>query len=145
MDQLLYCSAAQCWHVGSKRLWWWLHPYAWLSLAFMSARLSSTDISQHNLLPHIPPIRLSAVNSSPLRRIAPQSVNSSSQLLRLPGDLLCMSVARTVWVSFHLGYCRSAVSLSALTVSPLTQTIAPVWGSGPCFSSLTRQGQVQPC
>ena len=35
------------------------------------------------------------------------------------------AVARTVWFSFHLGCHRWAVSLSALNVSPLTQTIAP--------------------
>ena len=58
-------------------------------LASMAARLSSTGISHHNLLPHIPSIHLSAVNSSPHStgsRIAPQSLNSSSQLLHLPGD-----------------------------------------------------------
>ena len=55
-----------------------------------------------------------------------------------------MAVARTVWFSFHLGCHRSAVSLSALNVSPLTQTIAPVWGSDPCFSSTTRQGKSSP-
>ena len=32
-----------------------------------------------------------------------------------------MAVARTVWFSFHLGCHRSAVLLSALNVSPLTQ------------------------
>ena len=47
----------------------------------MTAWLSSTGISHHDLLPHIPLLCLSANNSSPL-----QSLNSSSQLLRLPGD-----------------------------------------------------------
>ena len=56
-------------------------------LASMAAWLSSTGISHHNLLPHIPSIHLSAVNSSPLTGIAPQSLNSSFQLLPLPGDL----------------------------------------------------------
>ena len=37
---------------------------------------------------------------------------------------VCMTAARTVWFWFHLGCYRSAVSLSALNVSPLTQTIA---------------------
>ena len=37
-------------------------------------------------LPHIPSIHLSAVNSSPRPGTAPQSPNSSSQLLHLPGD-----------------------------------------------------------
>ena len=48
-----------------------------------------------------------------------------------------MAAARTVWFSFHLGCHRSAISLPALNVSPLTQTIAPMWGSDPCFSSPT--------
>ena len=42
---------------------------------------------------------------------------------------VCMAAARTVWFSIQLGCHRSAVSLSALNVSPLTQTIAPLWGS----------------
>ena len=46
----------------------------------MAAWLSSTAISHHDLLPHIPLIHLSAVKSSPLKGIAPQSLNSSSQL-----------------------------------------------------------------
>ena len=56
-------------------------------LTSMAARLSSTGISHHNLLPHLPSIYLSAVNSSPHPGIAPQSLNSSSQLLCLLGDL----------------------------------------------------------
>ena len=40
----------------------------------MAAWLSSTGISHHSLLPHIPSIHLSAVNSSPHPRIAPQSL-----------------------------------------------------------------------
>ena len=51
-------------------------------LTSMAARISSTGISHHILLPHIPSIRLSAVNSSPRPGIAPQSLNSSSQPLR---------------------------------------------------------------
>ena len=56
-------------------------------LASMAAWLSSTGISHHSLLPYIPLICLSAVNSSPHPGIAPQSLNSSSQLLRLLGYL----------------------------------------------------------
>ena len=56
----------------------------------MAAWLSSTSISHHSLIPHIPLIRLSTVNSSPRPGIVPQSLNSSSQLLHLPGDL-CVS------------------------------------------------------
>ena len=53
--------------------------------ASMTAQLFSTGISHHNLL-HIPSIHLSVVNSSPRPGIAPQSLNSSSQPLRLPGE-----------------------------------------------------------
>ena len=56
-------------------------------LAYMAAWLSSTGISHHNLLPHIPLICLSTDNSSPHPGIAPQSLNSSSQPLCLAGDL----------------------------------------------------------
>ena len=55
-----------------------------------------------------------------------------------------MAVARAVWFSFHLGCHRSAVSLSALNVSPLTQKIAPLWGSDICFSSPTSEGRSSP-
>ena len=71
-----------CWQEGRERLWWWLHPLHMTQqyrLASMAAQLSSTGIFQHDILPHIPLIRLSAVNSSPCPGIAPQSLNSSSQ------------------------------------------------------------------
>ena len=54
-------------------------------LASLAACLSSMEISYHDLLPHIPSIYLSIDNSSPCPRIAPQSLNSSFQLLCLPG------------------------------------------------------------
>ena len=53
----------------------------------MAAWLSSTGISHHNFLPHIPSIHLSTVNSSPHPETAAQSLNSSSQPLHIPGDL----------------------------------------------------------
>ena len=55
-------------------------------LASMAAWLSSTGISHNDLLPHIPSVCLSTVNSSPRTGIAPQLLNSSSQPLPLPGD-----------------------------------------------------------
>ena len=64
--------------------------------ASMAARLSSTHISSHNLLPHIPSICLSTVNSSPHPGIVPQFLNSSSQTLpssrlaSLPRDCLIL-------------------------------------------------------
>ena len=82
--------SCQCWHVGRGRLWRWLHPLRVTQqyhLASMAAQFSSIGTSHHNLLPHAPSIRLSTVNSSPCPGMAPQSLNSSSQLLCLPGDL----------------------------------------------------------
>ena len=104
-------------------------------------------IPHHSLLPHIPLVHLSEVNSSPRPGIAPQSLNSSSSHCHFQeSSVPARSVygcARTVRFSFHLGCHRSAVSLSALNVSILTQTIAWLWGSHPCFSSPTFQGQAQ--
>ena len=88
---------------------------------------------------HSPPLDLSLCSqqqpllwdSSTIPKLQlPASVPS-----RGPESLLrvCMAAARTVLTSFHLGCHRSAVSLSALNVSPLTQTIALIWGSDPCF------------
>ena len=58
---------------------------------------------------------------------------------RRPASLsgLGMASARTVWFSLYLVCHRSAALVSALNVSPLTQTIAPMWGSEACFSSPT--------
>ena len=55
-------------------------------LASMAAWISSTGISHQDLLPHIPSICRSAVNSSLRPAIAPQFLNSSSQPLCLPVD-----------------------------------------------------------
>ena len=88
-----------CWPVGGERLWWWihcLHMTQQYHLASMDARLSSTGISHQNLLPNIHLICLSTVNSSPCPRIAPQSLNSSSQQLHRPGDLC--PCPRNVWL-----------------------------------------------
>ena len=66
-----------CRHVRKDRLWWWLHLLSVTQqyrLASMAARLSSTGICNHSLLPYDPLIRLSAVNSSPCPGIAPQSL-----------------------------------------------------------------------
>ena len=55
-----------------------------------------------------------------------------------------MTATRTVSFSFHLGCHRSAVSFSALTVSPLTQTIAPMWGLTPASVSPHARGKSSP-
>ena len=119
--------SCQCWCVGSQRLWWWLHPLHMTQqcpLASMAARLSCTGISHYNLLPHIPSICLSEVNSSStiLKLQLPASAPSRGPV-SLSG--LCMAAPRTVWFSYHLGCHWSAVSLSTVNISPVTQTIAP--------------------
>ena len=72
----------------------------------MAFQLSSTGISHHNLLPHIPLIRLSAVNSSPHPGIAPQSLTPAPSCCTFQGtsslSRVCMAAARTVWLWFHL-------------------------------------------
>ena len=55
-------------------------------LAPVAAWLSSTGVSHHDLLPHIPSTRRAAVSSIPHPGVAPHSPKSSSQPLRLPGD-----------------------------------------------------------
>ena len=73
--------------MGRKRLWWWLHPLRVTQqhrLAYMAAWLSSTGISHHYLLPHLPSLCLS--QSTAALAPAPQSLNSSSQLLHIRGD-----------------------------------------------------------
>ena len=90
IGQPLCCSAVDAGMWG-EWLWWWLHPLHMTQqyhLVSMAAQLSSTSIFHHNLIPHIPSIHLSTVNSNICHGIAPQSLNSSFQPLRLPGDLL---------------------------------------------------------
>ena len=146
IGQLLYCSPPHA-GVWGERLWWWLHPLCMTQqyrLASMAAWLSSTGICHSHLLSHIPSIRLSTVNSSSCCSTVPKHQLPAAVPSRGPAFLsgVCVAAARTVWFSFHLGCHRSAVSLSALKVSALTQTIAPMWGSDPCFS-FNCWGQVQ--
>ena len=114
-----------------ERLWGWLHPLRvtqQYGLAFIAAHLSSTGISHHNLLSHIPLVSLSSQQQP-----SPWDYSTIPKL-QLPATALsrvCMATARTVRFSFHLGCHRSAISLSALNVSPLIQTVAPMWGLGP--------------
>ena len=79
MGQPLYFSAADA-GMWADRLWWWLHLVRrtqQFHLASVAAWLSSTSISHHSLLPRIPSICLSVVNSSARPGIAPQSLNSA--------------------------------------------------------------------
>ena len=122
-------------------------------LTSVAAQPPSTGISHHR---HLPP------PSPPSHPLDP-SLHSQQQPLpwdcstvpklqlpvavpsRAPASLsgVRVAAARTVWFSFHLGCHRSAVSLSDLNVSPLTQTIPLMWGLNSCLSSPTGRGQVQ--
>ena len=149
MGQPLYCSAADA--GAGRRLWWWLHtamcdsavsPCLHGCLTFLHRHFPSQFPSSHPLDPSLrsqqqpSPWDWSTIPNPQL----PASVPS-----RGPASLsgICMAAARTVWFSPHLGCHRSAISLSALNVSPLTQTNALLWGSDPCFSSPTSRGEVQ--
>ena len=84
MGQPLYCSAVDAGLWGKREAVVMappLHVTQQYHLASMAARLFSTGISYHSLLPLIPLISLSTVNSSPCPGIAPRALNSSSQLL----------------------------------------------------------------
>ena len=97
---LLFSS--RFWHVGRERLWCWLYPLhvtQLYHLASMAAWLSSsTGISHHNLLPYIPSIHLSAVNSSPcdcstIPKLQFPATEPSRGRVSLSG--VCMAAART--------------------------------------------------
>ena len=101
----------------------------------------------YNLLPHIPLMHLTAVNISPHPGIGPQSLNSSSLPPHLPGDLhhcpgyAWLQQGLSILIPFRLP--QTSYFTSALNVSPLTSTIALMWGSDSCFSSPTHRRQVQ--
>ena len=143
MGQPLYCSAAHVGMWGERSYGDGSTPYAWLNhitLVSMAAWLSSTGISYHNLPSH--PLDPSLCGQ---QQLSPWDCSTipKFQLPAIGPSMVCMAAARTLWFSFHLSFHRAAVSLSALNVSPLTQTIALVWGSDPCFSSPMLWGQVQ--
>ena len=76
----------------------------------------------------------------------PQLQLPAAASARGPASLsrVCMAVARTVWFSFHLGCHRSALLLSALNISCLTQTIAPMCGSDPASFPPPTEGRSSP-
>ena len=151
IGQPLYCSAANAGMWGKRGYGDSSTPYMWLSGITLLPWLPS--FTSHR---HFPPQSLPShpLNPSLLSRQQPSPWDCSTiPKLQLPATApsrrsmslsrVCMAAARTIWFSFHLGCHRSADSLSALNVSPLTQTITPMWGSDPCFSSPTCRGQVQ--
>ena len=74
------------------------------------------------------------INNSPGSEIALQSLNSSSQPPCLPGDQGYVWLLQGLFDSHSI---LSAVSLSTLNASPLTQTVSLMWGLDPCFISPT--------
>ena len=131
--------------MGRERLQWWLNPLCMTQqyhLASMVAWLSSTGISYHNLLS-------CSLGLSPSSQQQPLPWDFPTiPMLQLPAAVLSrglLSLFRlwqglSVWFLFHLDCHRSVASLTDSNVSPLSQTIAPMWGSDPCFSLPTHQG-----
>ena len=135
--------------VGGKRLWLWLHSLCMTQqycLASMAAWLSPTVISHHSLLPHIPLLHLSTIHSSSRPGIAPQSLNSSSQLLCLPGNLCpCLG---SVWLRQGLSLTPFRLpQISCFTLSlkcfSSDSDNCPDVGIIPLLQSSTCQWQVQ--
>ena len=125
MGQPLYWSAADA-GVWGERLWGWLHPLHMTQqyrLASMAAWLSSTSISHHSLLPHIPLVCLSAVNSSPCHGIAPQSLTPTSSFCAFQGT--CVPIQGT----YSCGKdCLILIPFRLLQISCFTLSLQ-------CFSS----------
>ena len=147
MGQPLYCSAVDAGSVGRDAIL--IAPPTKGDSAVSPCFHGCPAFLYKHFPPQSPPLHpldLSLCSQcSPHPGIAPQSLNSTS--CTFPGT--CVPVwgmygCCKVWFSFHLGCHRSAVTRSALNVSPLIQTIALMWGSDPCFSSPTHRGQVQP-
>ena len=74
-----------------------------VSSCFLGCLAFLHRLSHHNLLPHIPSISLSTVNSSPCPRIAPQSLNSSSNPCAFQG------ICAPVWGMY--GYYKDCLIL----------------------------------
>ena len=128
MGQPLYCSAADAGVCGDRGCGDGSTPYAWLSSIILLP-----------WLPTFPPLA-SPTTISSLTSLDPSLCSQQQPLpwdcstipkLQLPAaapfsgpsflSRICMAAAKIVWFSFYLGCHRSAVSLSALNVSPLTQ------------------------
>ena len=151
MGQPLCCSAANAGAWGERGYGDDSTPYMWLSSIALLPWLPGfpppafpTMISSLNPLnPSLcyqqqpSPWHCSTIPKFPFPAAVPS---------RWPAYLsgLCMAVARTVWFSFHLGCHRSAVSLSALNVSPLTQTVALLWNWTPASVPLPTKGRSSP-
>ena len=144
MGQPLYCSAAQCWLGEREAMVMAPHPVhdSAVSLrfhacpAFLHKHFPPQSPPSHpfdpSFLSQHQPSRWDCSTVPKLQLSAAASSRGPASL-----SIVCMAAARTILFSFHLGCHRSAVSLSAFSVSLLTHTIALLWGSDPCFSSPT--------
>ena len=151
MGQPLYCSAANAGVCGGREAMMMSPPLACDSAAL--PLFHGCPAFLHRYLPTTvssltPPWSVSPQSTGALAwglLHNPQTPAPNSCAFRGSVSLsgVCVAAARAVWFSFHLGCHRSAVSLSAVSVSPLTQTVTPLWGSDPCFCSPTCWGQVQ--
>ena len=150
MGQPVYCSAARL-ACGERQVWRWLHPLCVTQQNHLASMAAQLFLHRH-FPPQSPPSHPLDPSLHSQQQPSPWDCSITPQLQlpaavpsRGPASLsrVYMVTARTVCFSFHLGCHRSAVSLSDLNVSPLTQTIAPMWGLDPCFSSPTHKGQVQ--
>ena len=100
----------------------------------------------HPHFPHIPSIRLSTVNSSPHPGVAPQSLTPAPSCCPFQGTSVPFwhvygcSKDCLILIPFRL---PQISCFTLLNVSPLTQTVALMWGWDPCFSSPTHRGQAQ--
>ena len=126
MGQPLYCSAASAGEREAMVMARLLMHDSAVSfcfhgcLAFLHRHFPPQSFPSHPLNPSIHsqqqplPWNCSTIPKIQLPAAAPSRGSAS-----MSG--VCMARARTVWFSFHLGCHRSAVSLSALNFSSLTQ------------------------
>ena len=146
MGHPLHCSAANAGVWGERGYGHGSTPHTWLS-----------SIALLPWLPGSPPQAFSTTVSSLTSPLSVFPQSTATLILGLfhnpsPPAPSCCAFQRTrvpvydmygcgkeCLFSFHLGCHRSAVSLSALNISPLTQTIAPMWGSDLWFSFPTCQ------
>ena len=147
MGQRLYCSAADA-GVWAERLWCWLHPLCWTQwyrLASLAAGLSSTGIS--------PPV--SSLTSP--RPLSPQSTAALTLGLlhnpQTPAPSHCTLQGTCIPVQGMYGYGKDCLILIPFRLPQISSfslkcfssnSVTPMWGSDPCFSSPTRQGRSSP-
>ena len=120
-------SSCLCWHVGREAMVLAPSPpqYSAVSPCFPG----SLAFPHRHFPPGSPPLHPLGPSPSSQQKLLSWDYSTNPMLhlpavvpsrgpVSLPG--VCMAVARTVWFSFHLGCHRSAASLSASNVSPLT-------------------------